>query len=116
MNLLRGEAQGQQNSSSEYSEVNRLDGEDSSEQADTTIQCIEVRENTDVIQTKDELRKGNIVLADISNLRSGMTKERVGGELTQTVEDIGGDIAEASNVPDLIILSPYGVGISRTLL
>lgn len=106
-------------SGGEYESVSRLDepanpsgGE---QNAETLVQCINVNQNTDIIQTKDELRNGNIVIADISQLSSGLSEERVLKDLRQAVEDINGDIA-MQNTDQHVILTPAGVAVSRRVL
>lgn len=106
--------------SGDYESVSRLDEPASpsggnEEEVDTLIQCINVNQNTDIIQTKDELRNGNIVIADISQLSSGLSEERVLKDLRQAVEDINGDIA-MQNTDEHVILTPAGIGVSRRVL
>lgn len=106
-------------SNGEYESVSRLDEPASpsggNDAAETLVQCINVNQNTDIIQTKDELRNGNIVIADISQLSSGLSEERVLKDLRQAVEDINGDIA-MQNTDEHVILTPAGVGVSRRVL
>jgi SepF-like predicted cell division protein (DUF552 family) len=103
----------------EYDSVSRLDEPSSTSNDDTNaeilVQCINVNQNTDIIQTKDELRNGNIVIADISQLSSGLSEERVLKDLRQAVEDMNGDIA-MQNTDEHVILTPAGVGVSRRVL
>lgn len=103
----------------EYESVSRLDEPSSTSNDDTNaeilVQCINVNQNTDIIQTKDELRNGNIVIADISQLSSGLSEERVLKDLRQAVEDMNGDIA-MQNTDEHVILTPAGVGVSRRVL
>lgn len=108
-----------QRGTGEYESVSRLDEPSNTSNDDTNaeilVQCINVNQNTDIIQTKDELRNGNIVIADISQLSSGLSEERVLKDLRQAVEDMNGDIA-MQNTDEHVILTPAGVGVSRRVL
>lgn len=102
----------------EYDEVGRLDeptGSETSKEAEMIVQSININQNTDVIQAKDEIRNGNIVIADISQLSSGLSEERVLGDLEEAVNDVNGDIA-MQNTDEHVILAPAGVAVSRRVL
>lgn len=107
----------QTRNSGKYKSVSRLDGDqmDTRDGESTYVQCINVNQNTDIIQAKDELRSGNIVIANISQLGAGQSEERVLKDLQQAVDDVNGDIA-MQDTDNHIILTPGGVGISRQVL
>lgn len=102
-----------------YREVERLDSDvsttETNEQVNYIIQTVEIRQNTDVLQAKDELRDGHIVIADFSDLSAGMDEDRVKDELSTAVNDVGGDIV-LQNTDEHLILAPNGVKISRRAL
>lgn len=105
---------------SKYREVERLDSdvstkETNGEEVNYIIQTVEIKQNTDVLQAKDELRDGHIVIADFSDLSAGMDEDRVKDELSTAVNDVGGDIV-LQNTDEHIILAPNGVKISRRAL
>lgn len=104
-------------STNEYRSVSRLDidSKDQNNDSDKKVQCIKIDQQTDIIQTKDELRGGNIVLADISDLGTGLSEDRVLSELKQAVTDVSGDIA-MQNTDTHVILTPNNISVSRTVL
>lgn len=111
-----GHNQGKVRNTSEYDPVTRLDASsDKTSNADKKVQCIEINQNTDIIQTKDELRNGNIVLADITGLGTGLSEDRVLNDLQQAVEDVDGDIA-MQNTDTHVILTPNNIEVSRNVL
>ncbi|MFB6174218.1 MAG: cell division protein SepF, partial [Halobacteriales archaeon] len=64
---------------------------------------------------KDAVYDGDLVIADITRLRTDdSTVERVTDELRQVAREIGGDIVQKGD--DQLIVTPTGVSISRQKL
>jgi hypothetical protein len=79
------------------------------------IQIAEIDGQEDVIAIKDAVYDGDIVIADITRLRTeDRTTEHVIDELRQTAKEVGGDIVQKGD--DQLIITPGGVGISREKL
>ncbi|MFC7059592.1 cell division protein SepF [Halovenus salina] len=79
---------------------------------DTEIRIANIGEKTDVIDIKDEVYDGNIVLADITrHSTKDRTMEHITDELKQVVNEVGGDIVQKDD--DQLIITPSGVRISR---
>jgi len=79
------------------------------------IQIAEIDGQEDVIAIKDAVYDGDIVIADITRLRTeDRTTEHVIDELRQTAKEVGGDIVQKGD--DQLIVTPGGVGISREKL
>jgi len=79
------------------------------------VHIAEIGNQEDVIAIKDAVYDGDLVVADITRLRtSDTTMERVTDELRQVAREVGGDIVQKGD--DQIIVTPGGVGISREKL
>jgi len=79
------------------------------------VHIAEIGNQEDVIAIKDAVYDGDLVVADITRLRtSDTTMERVTEELRQVAREVGGDIVQKGD--DQIIVTPSGVGISREKL
>ena len=83
--------------------------------ADRTVYIAEIAGQEDVIAIKDGVYDGDIVIADITRLRTkDHTVEHVMDELRQVTHEVGGDIVQKGD--DQLIIVPTGVGISREKL
>ncbi len=105
---------GESRSTDEYVE---LDIDDVETTSATTMQVhvAEISDQEDVIAIKDAVYDGDLVVADITRLRTGdQTVERVTDELRQVAREVGGDIVQKGD--DQLIVTPSGVGISRRKL
>ena len=79
------------------------------------VHIAEIGNQQDVIAIKDAVYDGDMVVADITRLRtSDTTMERVTDELRQVAREVGGDIVQKGD--DQIIVTPAGVNISREKL
>ena len=79
------------------------------------VHIAEIADQEDVIAIKDAVYDGDMVIADITRLRtSDSTVERVTDELRQVAREIGGDIVQKGD--DQLIVTPTGVSISREKL
>lgn len=87
--------------------------------ASHTVQTIKIEKNTDTLNAKDQLRAGNIVIADLRAIKGesgSINVDRVIGELNSVVEDTNGDMAYQDREQAHIILTPESVDISRERL
>ena len=105
---------GKSQTTEDYVELD-LDDVDSQAEARLQIHIAEIDGQEDVIAIKDAVYDGDIVIADITRLRTeDRTTEHVIDELRQTAKEVGGDIVQKGD--DQIIVTPSGVGISREKL
>lgn len=85
------------------------------QEARIQVYVAEIHDQEDVIAIKDAVYDGDLVIADITRLRTGdSTIERVTDELRQVAREIGGDIVQKGD--DQLIVTPTGVAISREKL
>ena len=79
------------------------------------VHVAEIADQEDVIAIKDAVYDGDLVIADITRLRTrDSTIERITDELRQVAQEVGGDIVQKGD--DQLIVTPTGVGISRKKL
>jgi len=79
------------------------------------VRIAEIAEQSDVIDIKDAVYDGDLVLADITRLRTeDRTTEHIVDELRQVAEEVDGDIVQKGD--DQLIVTPTGVSISREKL
>jgi len=93
-----------------------LDGVSAPEpEADTQVHIARISEKQDVIDIKDTVYAGDIVIADITrHTTQDRTMEQITDELQQVARGVGGDIVQKDD--DQIIITPRGVKISREKL
>jgi SepF-like predicted cell division protein (DUF552 family) len=104
----------QARSTGDYVELDAGDLETEVE-ADTLVYVAEIAGQQDVMAIKDAVYDGDLVIADITRMTTeDRTTEHVIDELRQVAEEVGGDIAHASD--DQLIVAPSGVKISRQKL
>jgi len=105
---------GKSQTTEDYVELD-LDDVDTSTDARLQVHIAEIDGQEDVIAIKDAIYDGDIVISDITRLRTqDRTTEHVIDELRQTAKEVGGDIVQKGD--DQIIVTPSGVGISRAKL
>ena len=99
----------------DYVELDLGDFDTGTSEARTIIHIAELDGQEDVIAIKDAVYDGDVVVADITRLRTedSMTEHLV-DELRQVAREVGGDIVQKGD--DQIIVTPGGVGISREKL
>ncbi len=79
------------------------------------VRIANIGQKTDVIDIKDEVYDGNIVLADITRYSTNdRTMEQITDELKQVTKEVGGDIVQKDD--DQLIITPAGVRINRDRL
>ena len=99
----------------DYVELDVADIDTGTTDARTTIHIAEIDNQEDVIAIKDAVYDGDVVVADITRLRTedSMTEHLV-DELRQVAGEVDGDIVQKGD--DQLIVAPAGVGISREKL
>jgi len=79
------------------------------------VHVAEVADQRDTIDIKDAVYDGDLVIADITRLRTeDRTVEHIIDELRQVAQEVDGDIVKKGD--DQLIVTPTGVGISRRKL
>lgn len=105
---------GETRSTDDYVELDLGDVQPAAE-ARMQVHVAEIGSQEDVISVKDAIYDGDIVIADITRLRTDdSTVERITDELRQVSGEIGGDIVQKGD--DQLIVTPAGVSISREKL
>ena len=100
-------------SADDYVELDTDDFETAPTEASMQIRFASISQQTDVIDIKDAVYDGDIVVADITrHSTTDRTMEHISDELRQVAEEVGGDIVQKDD--DQIIISPGGVAISRS--
>ncbi|XGI83807.1 cell division protein SepF [Halorutilales archaeon Cl-col2-1] len=80
--------------------------------ADMTVHIAELTGREGIMDVKDLIYDGDLVVADISYFRSNESKtERIMEEFRDVTDEVGGDIVQKGE--DQIIIAPRGVSISR---
>jgi Uncharacterized conserved protein len=83
--------------------------------ADTQVRIAQLGEKSDVIEIKDAVYDGDIVIADITrHTTSDRTMEHITDELRQVAQEVGGDIVQKDD--DQLIVTPNGVAVGRERL
>jgi len=84
-------------------------------EADLQIRIANIGDKSDVIDIKDAVYDGDIVIADITrHSTQDRTMEHITDELKQVAREVNGDIVQKDD--DQLILTPTGVRISRERL
>jgi len=104
-NLVNG------NSSNKYAELTDADLKTVS--AEKQIAFVDVTSQDDLINAKEALHRGTVVIIDIALIESnGMSLDVVYGDIQSAIEITGGDIVHKEN-NDIIVATPRDIGISR---
>ncbi|QSG03556.1 cell division protein SepF [Natranaeroarchaeum sulfidigenes] len=102
-------------SAEDYVELNLDEFESAASDAAMQVHIAEIGGQKDVIDIKDAVYDGDLVIADITRLRTqDSTVEHVVDELRQVAEEVDGDIVQKGD--DQLIVTPTGIKISRTKL
>jgi SepF-like predicted cell division protein (DUF552 family) len=101
-------------SAEDYVELD-IDDFDTADGAAVQVRFADIGEKNDVVDIKDAVYDGDIVVADITrHTTTDRTMEHISDELKQVAEEVGGDIVQKED--DQIVITPGGVGISRAKL
>jgi SepF-like predicted cell division protein (DUF552 family) len=104
-------------STEDYVEVNIDDVEHGGGDTGAGLQVhiAEIGGQRDVIAIKDAIYDGDLVIAEITTLRTGdSTADRIRDELRQVAREVDGDIVQKGD--DQLIITPTGISISRSKL
>lgn len=99
----------------DYAEI-QIDESTSDEAAASMhVHIAEVAEKQDALEIKDAIYDGDMVVADITRLRTeDQTTEHIVEDLRRVAEEVDGDIVKKGT--DQLIVAPTGVRISREKL
>mgnify|MGYP000358998990 FL=1 len=99
----------------DYVELNLDDFDTASSEAAMQVHIAEIQGQQDVIAIKDAVYDGDLVVADITRLRTeDTTVDRITNELQQVAREVDGDIVQKGD--DQILVAPTGVKVSREKL
>jgi SepF-like predicted cell division protein (DUF552 family) len=102
-------------STDDYVELDVDDLDDARGSAGMQVHIAEISDQQDVIKIKDAVYDGDLVVADITRLRTeDRTAERITDELRQVAREVSGDIVQKGD--DQLLITPTGVNISREKL
>ncbi|MFB6160459.1 MAG: cell division protein SepF [Haloferacaceae archaeon] len=106
---------GGQRSVEDYVELDLDDFDTARGEAGTQVHIAEIAEQQDIIPIKDAVYDGDIVVADITRLRtSDSTVEHILDDLRQVAREVDGDIVKKGD--DQLIVVPTGFAVSREKL
>ena len=99
----------------DYVELNADAYDLTSAEAERQVRIARISDKQDVIEIKDAVYDGDIVIADVTRLRiNDSTMEHIIDDLQQVAREVDGDIVQKGD--DQIIIVPQGCGISRRKL
>jgi SepF-like predicted cell division protein (DUF552 family) len=99
----------------DYVELDVEDFDTDASEANVQVHIAEIDGQEDVIAIKDAVYDGDMVIADITRLRTeDRTVEHVIDELRQVATEVGGDIVQKGD--DQLIVTPNGIAVSRSKL
>lgn len=113
VNKILGQGQ-QATSPNEYTELDleQYEGEIEVPDVDTEIHIAEIRGQEGVMDVKDLVYDGDMVIADLSYFKTAESKiEHIIDEFRQVTDEVGGDIVQRGE--DQLIIAPRGMRISR---
>ena len=114
MSKILGES-GPSRRTDDYVELSADNFDTSSVESERQVRIARISGSKDVIDIKDAVYDGNIVVADITrHSTQDTTMERISDELKQVAEEVGGDIVQKDD--DQLIVTPAGVTVSRERL
>jgi SepF-like predicted cell division protein (DUF552 family) len=112
MNKLLGDAGGARRTE-DYVELDGVTVPDA--EADRQVHIARINDKQDIIDIKDTVYAGDIVIADITrHTTQDRTMDQITDELQQVARGVGGDIVQKDD--DQIIITPRGIKISREKL
>jgi SepF-like predicted cell division protein (DUF552 family) len=99
----------------DYVELDADDFDSSAGGTGMSVHVAEISGQQDVIAIKDAVYDGDLVVADITRLRTeDRTTEHITDELQQVAEEVDGDIVQKGD--DQLIVTPTGISVSREKL
>jgi len=113
MSKILGEG-GSSRQTEDYVELH-ADDFDLGSEAERQVRIARIGNKQDVIEIKDAVYDGDIVVADITrHSTQDRTMEQISDELKRVVNEVGGDIVQKDD--DQLLITPAGVAISRERL
>jgi len=105
--------QGRRRTADEYEELDLEQYEEDVVQPDVRrqVHIAELRGQEGVMDVKDLVYDGDIVLADISHINSGKRLENIMEEFRKVTREVGGDIVQKGD--DQLIITPGSIAVSR---
>ena len=114
MSKILGEG-GSSRQTEDYVELHADDYNLGSEDAERQVRIARISNKQDVIEIKDAVYDGDIVVADITrHSTQDRTMEQISDELKRVANEVGGDIVQKDD--DQLLITPAGVAISRERL
>ncbi|MFB6310404.1 MAG: cell division protein SepF [Salinirussus sp.] len=114
MSKIFGDAAGSR-ATSDYVELDAGDVQTNGAEATRQVRIANIGDKNDVIEIKDAVYDGDIVVADITrHTTQDRTMEHITDELKQVAREVDGDIVQKDD--DQLIITPGGVAISRERL
>jgi SepF-like predicted cell division protein (DUF552 family) len=114
MSKILGETGGPRRTE-DYVELSADDVDSAAAQADMEVRIARIGDKQDVIEIKDAVYDGDVVVADITrHSTQDRTMEHISDELKQVANEVGGDIVQKDD--DQLIITPSNVAISRERL
>ena len=105
----------QSRSTDDYVELDLNDVSAGATEATMQVHIAEVSGQADAIDIKEAVYDGDVVVADITRLRTeDSTVEYIVDELRQVAQEVDGDIVRKGD--DQMIITPTGVRVSREKL
>lgn len=102
------------NSNNKYDEL--TDADLINPVSENQISFVNIKNQEDIINTKEALHDGQIIIADVAVIESnGLSLEVVYGEIQSAVNAVGGDIVHKQN-NDIIVAVPRNTEINRNKL
>ncbi|WP_336135151.1 cell division protein SepF [Natronomonas amylolytica] len=115
MGLMSKLLGGDSHSAEDYVELDIDDFDADAGTASMQVHFAEISESGDVVDIKDAVYDGDVVIADITrHTTTDRTMEHISDELKQVANEVGGDIVQKED--DQIVITPGGVGIARSKL
>lgn len=115
MGLMSKLLGGDSRSTDDYVELDVTEFDSDVETTKYQIRLAEIGDQSDVIEIKDAVYDGEIVIADITrHTTTDKTMEHISDELKQVAKEVGGDIVQKAD--DQLIITPGGVSIARAKL
>lgn len=100
-------------STNDYAELTDSDLRGST-QSDVSLGFVDVKSQDDIINAKEALHDGKIVILDISYIESnGMSYESICSELQDVIDTVNGDIIRKKR-NDIVVVTPRDVSIQRS--
>jgi len=104
-----------QHSTDEYLDLDVEGMQPSRGEAEMSVRIATISGRQDVIDIKDAVYDGDLVIADITrHTTSDDTMKRIVDELRQVAEEVDGDIAQKAD--EQIIVAPTDVAVAREKL